>query len=92
MHAARTVSLISTRARSSTLLYLGLSVGVNSCLVPRLRHKVPYSPPKDSPPLSDQTHITIDGVPSARTSARMDSNALAASDFFARKYTCVNRV
>ena len=92
MHAARTVSLVRARARSSTPLYLGLSAGVNSCLVPRLPHNVPNSPSKHSPPLSDQTHITVDGVPSARTYARNDSNALTASDFFARKYTRVNRV
>ena len=57
--------LISARARSATPLYLGLSDGVNSCLMPRLRHKVPNSPPKISLPLSDRTHITADGVPSA---------------------------
>ena len=92
MRAARAVSLIIARARSATPLYLGLSAGVNSCLMPHLRHNVPNSPPKNSPPLSNRTHITADGVPSARTSARNDSNALAASDFFARKYIRVNRV
>ena len=92
MRAARAVSLISAEARSATPFYLGLSAGVNSYLMPRLRHKVPNSPPKKSPPLSDRTHIKVDGVPSARTSTRNDSNALAASDFFARKYTRVNRV
>ena len=92
MRAARAVSLISARACSATPMYLGLSAGVNSCLMPRLQHKVPNSPPKHSPSLSDRMHITADGVPSARTSARNDSNALAASDFFARKYTRVNRV
>ena len=92
MRAARAVSLISARARSATPLYFGLSAGVNSCLMPRLRHKVPNTPPEDSPPLSDRTHITADGVPSTQTSARNDSNALAASDFFASKHTRANRV
>ena len=92
MHAARAVSLISARARSATPLHLGLSAGVNFCLMPRLRHKVPNSPPKKSHLLSDRTHITADGVPSARTSASNDSNTLAASDFFAGKYIRVNRV
>ena len=93
MRAARAVSLISARARSATQLYLGLSPGVSSCLMPRLRDKVPNSSPtKHPPPLSDQTHITADGVPSAQTSARNDSNALAASDFFAKKYIRVKSV
>ena len=92
MRAARAVSLISARARSTTPLHLGLSAGVNNCLITRLRHKVPNSPPEISPLLSDRTHITADGVPSARTTARNDSNALAASDFFDRKYTRVHRV
>ena len=92
MRAAGAVSLISTRAHLATLLYLGLSAGVNSFLMPRLRHKVPNSPPKTSPPWSDRTHTTADGVPSARTFIKNDSNALATSDFFAGKYTHVNRV
>ena len=89
---ARAASLISANARLATPLYLGLSVGVNSCLIPRLWHSSPNSPPKNAPPLSDLTAVTADGVPSARTSARNDSNALAASDFLPRKYTCVDRV
>ena len=92
MCAARVVSLISTRARSATPLYLGLSGGVDSFFMPRLRHRVSNPPPKRSSPWSYRTHITADGVPSARTCARNDSNALAASDFFATKYTRVNRV
>ena len=92
MRAAKSMSLISARARSATPLYLGLSAGVNFSFMPRLRHKVPNSPPKHYLLLSDRTHITVDGVRSARTSDRNDSNALAASDLFARKYTRVNRV
>ena len=78
--------------RMATPLYLRLSAGVNSCLISPLRHIFPNFPPKHSPPFSDLTAITADGVPSARTSARKDSNALAASDFLPRKYTRVNRV
>ena len=92
MRAARAVSLINAKARSATLLYLGLFAGVKSCLMPRLRYKVSNSPPENSPPLSDRTQITADGVPSAGTSARNDSNAMAASDVFARKYNRVNCV
>ena len=92
MRAARAVSLIRARARSATPLYLGLSAGVNSCFMPRLRHKFPSSPPKKYPPLSDRTHITADDIPSARTSVRNNLDALAASDFFAREYTRMNRV
>ena len=92
MRAARAASLISANARSATPLYLGLSAGVDSRLIPRVRHSVPKSPLKNSPSLSDLTTITVDGVPSARTSARNDSNALAACDFLPRKYTRVNRV
>ena len=91
MRAARVASLISANARSATPLYLGLSAGVNSCLIPRLRHNFPKFSIFFSP-LSDLTAITADGVPSARTSARKDSKALAASDFLPRKYTHVNRV
>ena len=92
MRAARAASLISANARSATPLYLRLSAGVNSCLIPRLRHSLPKCPPKHSPPLSDLTVITADGVPFAQTSARNDSNALATSDFLPRKYTRVNYV
>ena len=92
MRAARAVSLIGARARLATPLYLGRSVGVNSGLMPRLRHNVPNSYPKHLLPLSDRTHITADGVPSAQTYARNGSNALATSDFFARKYIRLNRV
>ena len=92
MRAARASSWISANARSATPLYLGLSAGVNFCLILRLRHSFPKSPPKNSPPLSDLTAITVDGVPSARTLASNDSNALAASDFLPRRYTRINRV
>ena len=92
MCAARAVSLINANARSATPLYLGLSAGVNSCLIPRLRHSVPKFAAKNSPPLSDLAAITADGVPSARIFVRNDSNALAASDFLPRKYTRVNHV
>ena len=92
MRAARVSSLISAYARSATPLYLGLSAGVNFCLILHLRHSFPKSPPKNSPPLSDLSAITVDGVPSARTLASNDLNALAASDFLPRRYTRVNRV
>ena len=92
MRAASAASLISPNARSATPLYLGLSAGVNSCLIPRLRQSSPKTPPKNSLPLSDQTAMTAEGVPSARTSAGNDSNALAASDLSLRKYIRVNRV
>ena len=92
MRTARAASLFSANARSATPLYLGLSAGVNSCLIPRLRRSTPKSPPKISPPSSDQTVIAADGVASARTSARNDSNALAVLDFLPRRYTRVNRV
>ena len=92
MRAARAVLLISAYARSATPLYFGLSAGVNSCLIPRLRHSFPELPSKDSPLLSDLIAITADGVPSTRTSAKNDSNALAASDFLPRKDTRVNHV
>ena len=85
MRAARSVSLISARARSATPLDLGLSAGVNFSFMLRLRHKVPNFPPKHYLLLSDRTHIPADCVRSARTSDRNDSNALSASDFFARK-------
>ena len=92
MRAAKAVSLIRANARSATPLYSGLSASVNYCLIPRLRHGFPKFPSKHSPPLSDLTAITADGVPSARTSARNDPNALAASNFLPWKYTRVNRV
>ena len=92
MRAAREMSLISANARSATSLYLGLSADVNFSLMPRLQHSFPKSPQENSPPLSDLTAITANGVPSARTSARNDSNALTASDLLPRKYTGVNRV
>ena len=92
MRAARAVPLISANARSATPLYLGLSAGVNSCLIPRLRHSFPKFAAKNSSPLSDLAAITADSVPSARTSVRNGSNALAASDFLPRKYTRVNHV
>ena len=92
MLAARAVSLISANARSATPLYLGLSAGVNSCLMPRLRHSFPKSTPKNSSPLSDLTAARVDELLSARTSARNDSSALAASDFLPRKYARVNYV
>ena len=91
MRVARVMSLISANACSVTPLYLGLSAGVNSCLIPCLRHSFLKFPPKNSPLLFDLTAITADGVQSARTSARNDSNALAASDFLPRKYTHLNR-
>ena len=89
---ARVVSLIRANARSATPLYLGLSAGVNSCLIPRLRHSFPKSPLKHYLSMSDPTVITLDSVPSARTSVRNDLSALAAFDFLLRKYTRVNRV
>ena len=89
MRAARAASLISVNARSATPLYLWLSAGINSCLIPRLRHSFSKSPQKNSPRLYD---LIADGVPSARTPARNDLNVLALSDFLPRKYTCVNRV
>ena len=92
MRAARVASLISANTRFATPLYLGLSAGVNYCLISRLWHSFPKAPPKTSPPLSDLTAITADGVPSAQISARNDSNELAASDFLLRKYTRVSRV
>ena len=85
MRAAAAASLISPSARLATPLYLGLSAGVNSCLIQRLRQSSPNAPPKNSLPLSDQTAMTVDGMPSARTSARNDSNALAASDLCLKK-------
>ena len=92
MRAARAVSLISANARLATPLYLGLSAGVESCLIPRLRQIVPNHAPKNSPSLSDLTAVTEGGVPSAPTSAGNGSNALAASDFVPRKYVRVNLV
>ena len=92
MRAAREVPLISANARPAIPLYLGLSADVNSCLILRLRHSFPKSTPKISPQLSDLTTITADGVPSARTSVRNDSSALAASDILPRKYTRANCV
>ena len=91
MRAARVVSLISANVLSATQLYMGLSAGVNSCLIRRWRNSFPKPPSENCPPLSDLTAITADGVPSARTSTRNDSNALAASDFLPGKYTRVNR-
>ena len=85
MRAATAASLISPNARSATPLYFGLSAGVNSCFIPRLRQSSPKAPPKNSLPLSDRTAMTADGVPSARTSARNDSNALAASGLCLKK-------
>ena len=92
MRAETAASLISPNARSATPLYLGLSAGVNYCLIPRLRQSSPKAPSKKCLPLSDRTAMTAEGVSSARTSARSGSNALVASDLCLRKYTRVNRV
>ena len=77
MRAATAASLISPNARSATPLYFGLSASVFYTM---LTAKFPESSSENSLPLSDRTAMTADGVPSARTSARNDSNALAASD------------
>ena len=93
MRAATAASLISPNVGSATpLYYLGMSASVNSRLILRLRQSSPKAPRKISLPLSDRTVMTVDVVPSARTSARNDSNSLAASDLCLRKYTQVNRV
>ena len=85
MLVARTVSFIIANARSATPSYLGLFAGVNSDTT--LATQFPKTPSKNSPPLSHLTAITADDVPSAQTSARDDSNALAAPDFLFITYT-----
>ena len=93
MRVVRTVPLISANARSATPLYVGLSDEVNACLIPRLRHSFPNSPPTENlyPIVCSYSHNS-GWCTSVRTSARIVFNALGLSDFLPRKYTRVNYV